>query len=306
MEAKWKMLDSYMKYFNERGEADELRKYYKNLTKEEKKEFWDMVEQGEIYMNYPPMWEGMPAIDKIKRIAQEFDITRDDVYVHMYGRDIKIMRPVTVGFKYMLKLKQDSEKNFSARSTGSLSQQGVPEKSNKIRTNEMLFSTTPITLGRDENNNLGTSVEPFMLCKFHLFYRTSPFARRQIGKMYTNNSLDFDKFKIKPGYRNRLVEILNAKLKSMGGEIYFGFDGLNVEVEDNEIYEFDYKGEVFIMTKQEMREYLLEELMQENFKKLNLKGSKKELAKMYEAFKERELAAAKEGMLTIGFDSDSF
>ena len=88
--------------------------------------------------------------------------------------------------------------------------------------------------------------------------------------------------------------------------MYYSEPSAKVEVEDNEIYEFDYKGEVFIMTKQEMREYLLEELMQENFKKLNLKGSKKELAKMYEAFKERELAAAKEGMLTIGFDSDSF
>ncbi len=303
--AKWKLLKNFMKYFNERGEADSLEEYYKDLNTKEKEEFWKDVESGNIFMNYPPMWEGMPAIDKIQKICEEFNIPVDDVYVHMHGRNIKIMRPIVVGYKYMLKMKQDSEKNFSARSTGSLSQQGVPEKSNKIRTNEMLYSTTPIALGRDENNNLGIGVEPFMLCKMHLFYRTSPFARRQVGKMYTNNILDFKKFKIKPGYRNRNVEILNAKLKSLGAEIYFPFEGTTVQFNDGSVKTFEYKGETFIMTDAEMREYLLEELMRKNFDKLKLKGSKKELEKKYQKFKQLELERAK-GILSITFDDEEF
>jgi hypothetical protein len=169
----------------------------------------------------------------------------------------------------------------------------------------MLYSTTPIALGRDENNNLGIGVEPFMLCKMHLFYRTSPFARRQVGKMYTNNILNFKKFKIKPGYRNRNVEILNAKLKSLGAEIHFPFEGLTVEFNDGSIKQFDYKGQTFIMTDKEMREYLLEELLRRNFDKLKLKGSKKELEKKYQQYKELEMQRA-HGMLTIEFDGDEF
>ena len=109
----------------------------------------------------------------------------------------------------MIKLKQDSEKNFSARATGSLSQQGLPEKSNKVRTNEMLYSTTPITLGRDENNNLSAGVETFMLCKMHLMYRNSPFARRALGKkLYgKRNPLKMKKFEIKEGYLSRISPI---------------------------------------------------------------------------------------------------
>ena len=264
-----------------------------------------MVANNEIYINYPPMWEGMPAIDKIANINAEFQIDKNDVYVHKYGREIKLMRPVTIGYKFMLKLKQDSEKNFSARSTGSLSQQGVPEKSNKIRTNETLYSSTPVAFGRDENNIMGIGVEPFMLAKMHLFYRTSPFARREVGRLYTNNVLDFEKFDIKRGFRNRNVEQLNAKLKSMGGYIDFGFNGLRIDVPDDSLHTFEYRGNLYVDTNKGMREFLLDDLMRRNFKKLKLKGTKKELEAKYKEFKEKELNRAN-GILQISFPDDEF
>jgi hypothetical protein len=248
-------------------------------------------------------WEGMPAIDKIANINAEFQIDKNDVYVHKYGREIKLMRPVTIGYKFMLKLKQDSEKNFSARSTGSLSQQGVPEKSNKIRTNETLYSSTPVAFGRDENNIMGIGVEPFMLAKMHLFYRTSPFARREVGKLYTTDVLNFDKFDIKRGFRNRNVEQLNAKLKSMGAYIDFGFDGLRIDVPDDSLHTFEYKGVTYINTNEGMRELLLEELMRKNFKKLKIKGSPEEVEAKYQAFKQRELEKAK-GILQISIGEE--
>ena len=290
---KWKILYDFMAFFNERGEQDQLEEYYTNLSRKEKTAFWKSVETEGIFINYPPMWEGIPAIDKIDQIARKFHVTRDDVYVYMHGRPIKILRPQTIGYKYMLKLKQDSEKNFSARSTGSLSQQGLPEKSNKIRTNEMLYSTTPIALGRDENNNLGIGVEPFMLSKLHLFYRTSPFARRAVGKLYTKDVLKFKKFKIKPGYRNRNVEILNAKLKALGAEIYYSFDGIRLNLDDGNIRTFEYKGNVYVCTAAEMRERLLDELLRRNFNKTKHTGTKKQIEKEYQQYKKRELTRAK-------------
>lgn len=295
---RFQILMKFMTFFNERGEKDDLDKYYNSLNEKEKGEFWDSVINEGIYINYPPMWEGMPAIDKIEQIEKMFNIKKDDVFVYQYGRNIKLMRPVTIGYKYMLKLKQDSEKNFSARSTGSLSQQGLPEKSNKIRTNEMLYSMTPIKLGRDENNNLGIGIEPFMLAKMHLFYRTSPFARRQVGELYTKNIFKFNKFKIKPGYKNRNVEILNAKLKALGARIYYGFDGITVEVNDDDIKQFDYKGQTYICTEKEMRDFLINELMWNNFNKVKHHGTKKQIKKEFEKFKELELEKAK-GMLVV-------
>jgi hypothetical protein len=286
---KWSILKKFMAYFNERGEADQLQDYYDDLDTKGKKEFWKSIEAGELFINYPPMWENKAAIDKIAELAKIFGIQRDDVYVHTFGRDIKLLRPITVGYKYMLKLKQDSEKNFSARSTGSLSQQGLPEKSNKIRTNEMLYSSTPIALGRDENNNLGIGVEPFMLCKLHLFYRTSPFARRQVGNLYTKDVLDFKSFKIKPGFRNRNVEILNAKMKALGAKIDFGFDGIRAKVFDNSVHSYEYKGRIHICTEQEMREFLIEELMRANFNKTKHHGTKKQIEAEYQEFKRIEL-----------------
>ena len=299
-EERWDMMKRFMKYFNERGEYDQLIKYYEGLSETEKDEFWESVYKDGIYINYPPMWEDMPALDKIAEIEKEFNIDRDQVYVKKYGRIIPIMHKVIVGKKYMIKLKQTSEKNFSARSTGSLSQQGVPEKSNKVRTNEKLYPTTPIAIGRDEDNNLAIGTDTFMLAKLHLFYRTSPFARRDIGQIYTKDILNFKKFKIKPGYKNRIVEILNAKLKSMGGKIDFGFDGLRVKVPDNgDMKLYEYRGKQYISTKTKMREIIIDDVLRMNFAKLHIDAPADIKEKMYQEYKYEVLSTKVDGNLFV-------
>lgn len=290
---RWKMLKQFIKYFNERGEQDQLIEYYTGLSKEEKSEFWEDVYKYGIFINYPPMWEDKPALDKIAELKKEFGFDRDQLYIRKYGREIPIMRKIVLGTKYMLKLKQTSEKNFSARSTGSISQQGIPDKSNKLKAHEKLYSSTPITLGRDENNNLAIGVDTFMLSKLNLVYRTSPIARREVGKLYTNNILNFKKFKIKPGYKNRTVEILNAKLKCLGLEIDFGFDGLHIEADDGSINEYNFGGETYYCTRTEMREILLDYILKPNFDKLGLTGSKKEMKKLFKEYKDYMIAKAR-------------
>ena len=300
-EERWDILQKFLKYFNEKGELDKLREYYKGLNStEEKDKFWDSVAKDGIYIHYPPMWDAEPAIVKLWKLKNEFGFNREQVYIKKFGRVIPIMRKLIVGEEYMIKMKQTAEKNFSARSTGSLSQQGVPEKSNKVRTNELLYSTTPITLGRDENNNQKISVHPFILCKMHLFYRTSPFARRQMKKMYTTNVLNFKKFKIKPGYKNRNVEQLSAKLKAIGGYIDFGFNGVALEVDDNNIKPFEYKGKLYICTEKEMRDILLDDLLMPEFEK-RVKYNKRNKKKLYEEFKQYQISEAR-GNLMVKFD----
>lgn len=302
---RYNALYKFQSYFNERGMLDELDVYYKGLNNVEKDDFWESIYTDGIFINYPPMWENMAAIDKIEQLYKEFGFKRVQLYLNKWGRKIPLMRKLIVGEKYMLKLKQTSEKNFSARSTGYLSQRGLPEKSNKVRTNEQLYSTTPITIGRDEDNNLGIGVRPFMLAKYHLFYRTSPFARKQVGKMYTKDVLDFKKFKIKKGYKNRNVEILNAKLKSIGAKIDFGFNGLKIRPHDNKLHAYQYHGKVYIRTYDEMREFLLDDLLRRNFNKKKRTGSKKELEAKYKRYREKEIAKAQGKLVvTLGDEDD--
>ena len=262
---RFKYLCKYLRYFNERGEMDQLIVYYKGLSTKERKEFWEDLFENGIYINYPPMWDNMPAIEKIEAIRKEFNIERDQLYIKKWGRVIPLMTKLIVGEKYMIKLKQTSEKQFSVRSTGYLSQKGVPEKSNKIRTNENLYSTTPIAVGRDEDNNLGIGVRPFILSKMHLFYRTSPLARRETSRMYTNDVLNQKKFVIKRGFTNRNVEILNAKFKSLGLEIKFPFEGLKLEFDDGKVRQYNFKGKVYLCTRTEMREILFDMMLRRNF-----------------------------------------
>lgn len=277
-------LMDFMSYFNERGQKDELEKYYNSLSAKEQTEFFESIYEEGIYINNPPMWESMPAVQKIEELYAKFGFERKQLYVNKWGRKIPLVNKAIVGEKYMIKLKQTSEKNFSARSTGYLSQKGLPEKSNKVRTNEQLYSTTPIKMGRDENNNLSIGVEPFILAKLHLFYRTSPLARKQVGKLFTKDVLDFNEFKIKKGYKNRNVEILNAELKSIGAIIDFGFDGMKLDVDDGKMHLYEYGGKAYMRTKSEMRDILLDDLLMPQFHSKYEPGTKKYL-KEYETFK---------------------
>lgn len=286
---RWDLLNSFLEHFNDRGERDQLDEYYHKLSKKDQDEFWKMVFEDGIYMQCPPMWQKEAAIDKIDKINKQFGIGRDQLYINKWGRKIPIMNTMVVGYKYMLKLKHTSEKNFSARATGYLSQKGIPEKSNKVKTNEMLYSTTPVAIGRDENNNLGIGVKPFILAKMHLFYRTSPFARKKIGKLYTNDPLNFKKFKIKKGFTNRNVEILNAKFKSLGIKIDFGFDGVKLDIEDGMLHTYHWRGETYVCSRNEMRQILIEDLMRSNFKRTGIKKSDPDYEKKYQDFKEKHL-----------------
>lgn len=283
-------LMKYLKYFNEYGEADKVRKGYAKLkTKKQQDKFWQNIYDYGIFVNYPPMWDDMPAIEKIERIRKEFNIEREQVYVDKWGRTIPIMNKLIVGEKYMLKLKQTSEKNFSARSTGFLSQKGVPEKSNKVKTNEILHSNTPIAIGRDENNNLGIGVHQFILAKQHLFYRNSPMARRETGKLYVTNPLTKKKFKVKRKFLNRNVEILNAELKSLGLEIKFPFDGERLWVDTGTTNYYNWKGQTYLVTKTKMREIIIEHTLRMNFnQRVNAKKfTPEQLEEKYQKFKRK-------------------
>jgi hypothetical protein len=285
-----KLLWKYLAFFNERGMESELEAYYEKLSEEDKEAFFASIYEDGIYVNLPPISTSKRSLfDTIKELHKAFPwIKPYDVYIHKWGRHIKLMKPLIVGAEYIIKLKQTAKKNFSVRSTGYLSQKGLPDKSNKSKHNQQLYSTTPIKIGRDENNNLAIGIDSRTLAKFHLFYRSSPAARREVGKLYTQDPLNFKKFKIKKRFKNRNVEILNAYFKSEGYRLNFGFDGLRVPCYNNMPKEYRYKGTFFLRSNTSMRNYLLNEKWTHDFNKVLHVGTAKQIKKKYDRFVKAE------------------
>lgn len=283
---------TYMNFFNERGECTQLKNYYKKLNNKQKKEFWQEIFDNGIFINIPPISQREPLFDTLKKIYDTFPwIKPYDVYINKWGRRIKLMNPLYAGEEYIFKLKQTAKKNFSVRSTGYLSQRGLPDKSSKAKHNQQLYSTTPITIGRDENNNLGIGIHSYTLAKFHLIYRSSPIARRDfVAKLYTHNPLKPLKFKIKKKYKNRNVEIFNAYLKCMGNKMDYGKNALRIMCFDKKMREIKYRDKMFLMSYGDMRNYLLKERWDKEFNKKLHVGTREQIKKSYDYLVSREKA----------------
>ena len=131
----------------------------------------------------------------------------------------------------------------------------------------------------------------------HLFYRSSPVARRAIGKLYTDDILNFEKFKIKKGYKNRNIEILMAYLKSMGYTIDFGNAGMYCLdcSDDSEIKTYTFKDKTYVMTEREMRDFLLDQKLRYDYKRENqfILGTDEEVEKAFQKYKAKKIAELK-------------
>ena len=92
-------------------------------------------------------------------------------------------------------------------------------------------------------------------------------------------------------------------MKALGATIDFGFDGLTLQLDDEEMKPFEYRGELYIATESKMREILLEKLMRKNFNKTKHEGTKEEIEEEYQKFKQIELERA-QGKLVLDLDDN--
>lgn len=293
LEEKEELLWKFYSNFNERGMCDKLKKaYYALKTDERKLQFFDNLYEKGLHVNQPPISTSKESLfDVLKGIYQSCPwIKPYKVYVKKWGRTIQLMNELVVGSQYMFRLKQTAKKNFSVRSTGYLSQKGLPDKSNKSKHNQQLYSTTPIKIGRDENNNLSIGIHSYTLAKFHLFYRSSPAARREVRNLYTKNPLNIKKFKIKKNFNNRNVEILNAYFKSSGRVLDYGRTGLVIDVHDSKLHDFKYKKKMYLTSYKDMRNRLLEERWTKDFNKKLYVGTQDYIDECFDIYKHKEEA----------------
>lgn len=218
--------------FNE-DQAAEMRVVYKGLSSKKEKEAYinDCISER-IFIHQRPMWETKPIFFRLLDIYKKYDfLTPYDLYINKWGREIKMLNPGYIGEMYIIKLKQTSRKGFSARATGSVNAKGLPERSYKNKSFTELHSSTPIRFGEYETLNFSIGLLPEDIQLFHLLYRTSVKARRELAE-HLLDPLKDDDFNISTSYTSRVAEIFDVILKSLGLRLEF----IN---EDNEIKEYD-------------------------------------------------------------------
>jgi hypothetical protein len=125
-----------------------------------------------------------------------------------------------VGEKYFFILKQNTIKNFSARSVSKVNKLGLPAKSSDKKESRTNISDTPINRG--ETYNVLAAVDAATLMTSDIFTKNSPVARRDFKDIITSplDPFKYKQMKIKQSYTNVNVLNLKARLKTMG----IGFD----------------------------------------------------------------------------------
>ena len=237
LEEKLRLIFKLIKYFN----PDEC-KFYSRLTgtdvdvmsqfdtdtedryanvkhQIEAEVFVKSIEKNGIYIWKPPAHS--IRYDEMKAVYEDEDfkdiIKPYQLYVDKFGRKgIPIMRPCVVGDKYMYALKQNTKKNFSARSTGRITKAGIPAKSTDKKDNRIGDSNSPIRLG--EVYNLMSQISGTTLATHNIFTRTSPLGRQSLRKILETEGhpLHIKDFAIQETFVNANVQMLQARLKTMG------------------------------------------------------------------------------------------
>ena len=161
--------------------------------------------------------------DDIIRIYDAFpDIKPVDLYIDLFGmQERKILRKGIIGYQYIMVLKQNSNKNFSARSTFRVNRSNLPAKDIAKKTNRSSYARTPVRLS--EIYNLLASITGEDLAEYNIFMRSSALGRKSLDRILAanGNPLKIKKLKVQDNYSNANADILAAKLKSMGLRIYF-------------------------------------------------------------------------------------
>ena len=138
-------------------EGNDLRKVYGGLDKYEKKKFLEdcislnpdgtLNTSNGIYIRWEAFSEGSALRDAILKVYEKYGDVIKPYEVFMpkakWGRDIPLGKEY-VGYQYILMLKQSGAKGFSVRSTGSISEEGLPEKTRAVISSKALFSTIPM------------------------------------------------------------------------------------------------------------------------------------------------------------------
>lgn len=232
-EERKEFLFDIMKILNEK-EAKEFENIYDGLSDREKVKFIDSTinlnrdgtlrTDDTLYIRWEAFEDSSEPDyktwrDKIIQVYEKYpDIfTPYHIFVPKpkWGRDIYIGSD-NIGYQYMMMLKQSGEKGFSVRSSGSISDEGLPEKSHENKIGKSWYSSKPIRFGEYEMPNFMIITNPEDFALITALYRSSVDGRKY---MYEAILSDDNKYNIPDSFTSRTSEILQVYLKSLGVEM---------------------------------------------------------------------------------------
>ncbi len=195
-------------------ESDYLKDIYENLdTKGKNKFFNDIIADG-IYIRHSTLRPHKSPFLIYRDLELKYDWMKPyKMYVNKFGRKVPCLNDAIVGYVYIMKLKQSSKKNYSARSTGAINRRSLPERSYKNKVHQELYSSTAIRFGETESLTFEIGVANEDLALFHQRYRTSIDGRKDLIHQILDPS---SVVKVSDTYTNRSAEVLNVFAKTLG------------------------------------------------------------------------------------------
>lgn len=182
----------------------------------EKERFIRSVEEHGFYIRKEH--DSPIRYEAITKIYEHFDFIKPlPMYIDIFGtKKRRIIKDGIVADKYMMILKHNSNKNFSARSTFRVNRANLPVKDTTKRDNRSQYSKSPVRIG--EAYNLMSSISGRLLAEWNIFMRSSTLGRKSLKRILETegNPLEIKRLKVKDNYINANADILAAKLKAIG------------------------------------------------------------------------------------------
>lgn len=213
--------DFFWKMYTDFDQTVELDGYKVRLmARGEKERFIDNVVKHGFYLVKPP--EMKFRYEEIKGLYEHYPwIKPIPLYVNKFGRKIRLMRDGVVGDMYMLILKQDTNKNFSARSTFRVNRAGLPAKDIAKKTGRSSHAKTPVKLS--EIYNVLCAVSGRDMAEYNIFMRSSVIGRKAMKQIMESDGdpMNLVRMKVEPNFINTNAEIFNAKIFCIGLQTEF-------------------------------------------------------------------------------------
>ena len=191
------------------------------MAEDSKKAFIEDIEKNGFYIVRPPQ---KPILYKdVMALYEAFPFVKPiPLYIDLFGiKHRKIIKNGICGTQYVIILKQNSNKNFSARSTFRVNRSNLPAKDVTKKTNRSSYARTPVRLS--EIYNLFSSISGRTLAEYNIFMRSSPIGSKSLDRILSadGNPMKIKKLKVRDNYTNSNADILNARLKAIGLAIEF-------------------------------------------------------------------------------------
>lgn len=224
------MAEDFMNTFNAMP-YDDQEFYIKTITYD-----------GIIFLIAKPLTE-MINIDTLTKLKEEFPFIniQRPVMIKMEDSSGNIRRipsnnrNVTIGKKYIYRLKQIADDKFSTVSLAATNIRGENTKSKASKLHKSLFSSTPVRFGEMEFTDLLHMLDALLVDCQLMRLSSSPIGRAQHEDLLTGDPFCAD-IKLNSEAKSRPVEIVNAYLKTIGLRLEIKKKKRNVDAVMRTIY----------------------------------------------------------------------